>query len=100
MTEKPDTERRRWHVSKEIPLALIVSLLLQTGGIVWWVAKADSRLEDHEGRIEKIEQFENDRRSGDSVIADRLNRIIERLVRIETRLDYQPKSEPKETYDR
>lgn len=35
----------RWHVGREIPLALIVALLLQTGGWVWWAATQSAKLD-------------------------------------------------------
>lgn len=35
----------RWHVGKEIPLALIVMLMLQTGGWVWWAATQSAKLD-------------------------------------------------------
>lgn len=39
------TDRReRWHVGKEIPLALVALIVGQTLTIVWWSAKIDSRV--------------------------------------------------------
>jgi hypothetical protein len=35
----------RWHVGREIPLALIIALLLQTGGWVWWAATQSAKLD-------------------------------------------------------
>jgi hypothetical protein len=42
MTEETD---HQWHLDKKVPLALIVTLLLQSGAFIWWAAKADNRLE-------------------------------------------------------
>lgn len=39
---QPDT---RWHVGREIPIALIVALFLQTGGWVWWAATQSAKLD-------------------------------------------------------
>ncbi len=39
----PRTER--WHVGKEIPLALIAALFLQTGGWIWWAATQSAKLD-------------------------------------------------------
>ena len=33
-----------WHLDKRIPIALIVTLLLQFGFAVWWASQADSRM--------------------------------------------------------
>lgn len=35
-------ERRGWHVGREIPVALLVTLVLQTGGFIWWMSKIDA----------------------------------------------------------
>lgn len=29
-------EKRRWHLGKEIPISVLLVLLLQTAGIIWW----------------------------------------------------------------
>jgi hypothetical protein len=42
MTEETD---HHWHLDKRVPLALMVTLALQSGAFVWWAAKADNRLE-------------------------------------------------------
>lgn len=41
MTARPE----RWHVGKEIPLALIFALFLQTAGWVWWAATQSAKLD-------------------------------------------------------
>lgn len=38
-------EKERWHVGKEIPLAIIVSLMLQTGGVVWWASSLSTKMD-------------------------------------------------------
>lgn len=38
MESNDDMDRRSWHVGKEIPLAMLLGLLLQTAGVVWWAA--------------------------------------------------------------
>lgn len=35
----------RWHVGREIPIALIVALCLQTGGGIWWASSMSSKLD-------------------------------------------------------
>lgn len=46
---------KRWHVSRGIPLGLIFSLasffLLQTGGVIWFFAHQDSRID----AVEKVQ---------------------------------------------
>jgi hypothetical protein len=60
---------REWHLDKKVPLALIVTLLLQSGAFIWWAAKADNRIDNLE------------RTSALSAP------VIERVVRLETKVD-------------
>ena len=39
-----ESERRNWHVGKEVPIATIVVLLLQTAGVVWWAASINAEV--------------------------------------------------------
>lgn len=41
---KPE-EPSKWHVDRTIPLALIIALLTQTAGAVWWARGIDARIE-------------------------------------------------------
>ena len=34
----------QWHLDKKVPIAVIVTILLQTGAIIWWAAGASERL--------------------------------------------------------
>lgn len=35
----------RWHVGKEIPIALILMLLVQSGGAIWWAATQSAKMD-------------------------------------------------------
>lgn len=39
-------EKDRWHVGKEIPLALIFAMLTQTAVGVWWAATQSAKLDN------------------------------------------------------
>jgi hypothetical protein len=41
-----------WTVDRRIPLALILAIVVQTGGIVWWAASASERLNNLEKKVE------------------------------------------------
>ncbi len=58
-----------WHLDKRVPIALIITLLIQAGGAVWWAATTS-------GRISAIEQLVS------SSITGRLNRIEDKLDRL------------------
>ncbi len=60
---KPDAVDREWHLDKKVPIALIATLLLQTGGLVWWARGLDARVaaleKGDETRITKDTQLNN-----------------------------------------
>lgn len=57
------SEDREWHLDKKVPIALIFSIVVQTGVIVWWGARLDARVgnleKGDEGRISQISQLTN-----------------------------------------
>lgn len=59
----PDNDNR-WHLDRRVPIALVVALLAQTGGFVWWAATLTIR-------VEQLEQSS----AGISARADRLTRV-------------------------
>lgn len=64
-----DQSDTRWHVDRKIPLALIFTIFIQTGGVVWWGASISARIETLEKRADSAAP------QGD------------RLTRVEVRLD-------------
>ena len=42
MTDKPDS----WRVGKEIPLVVIITLVVQLGGIVWFASSISTKLDN------------------------------------------------------
>jgi hypothetical protein len=60
---------RRWQIDKHIPLALIMTIVLQTATIVWWAAGINHEVADLKQR------------------ALSASTQPERIVRLETRLD-------------
>lgn len=65
--KKPDDTG--WHLDKKVPVAIILTLAIQTGGIVWWGATTSERLNTLE-------------RSAAAAAAQ-----PERLAKVETRLE-------------
>jgi hypothetical protein len=49
MSDEWDGQTRRqtdrWHIGKEVPLAVLFMLLLQTGGGIWWLAQMSSKID-------------------------------------------------------
>lgn len=44
-------ERRLWHIGKEIPLAIIVAIGLQTFGVVWWFANLSAKVDNIDAKV-------------------------------------------------
>ncbi len=44
-----------WHLDKRVPIALIISLAVQTAGMVWWAASISSRVDEQSRRVGALE---------------------------------------------
>lgn len=63
-----DPANANWHLDKRIPIALIVTIILQSAAAIWWAARVDQRVTAIERHV--------DRRAGDG---DRVTRLEEKL---------------------
>lgn len=52
--ERP--ERDRWHVGKEVPLALIFGMLVQTAAAIWWARGQVAMDENLNQRVSALER--------------------------------------------
>lgn len=69
-----------WHLSKSVPVTLIIGLTLQAGGVVWMFSQMSSDIDNNSKRIERLDaQVEE--------ISDTAQAQAVQLGRIETRLD-------------
>lgn len=72
-----DTQaENHWHLDKRVPIALIVTILMQTAGMGIWVGSIQARVEANERAI-----------MDNADTAERLARIEAILERVERRLD-------------
>jgi hypothetical protein len=70
----------RWMLDKRIPITLLVTLLLQAGATIWWAAGQDRADTFHDTRLSALEYQQSRFLDTQSLIADRLARIEERLI--------------------
>lgn len=77
-----NTDDGRWHADKRIPIALIITILMQTAGGVWWAATTESRV----GVLEKWVEDNKTVSKELTVIRTKQDNITEMLRRIEQRL--------------
>lgn len=72
-------DQSRWHLDKRVPIALILTIMMQTIGVVWYVSKLDSR-------VMALESFAADNKgvlTDSAVLRTRLDNIERSLLRIE-----------------
>lgn len=67
-----DTSDSSWHLDRKVPVAIIMTLLLQTSGIIWWGATATERLGALERKVELA-----------APQADRLTKVETRLEAVQ-----------------
>lgn len=48
------THSSGWQVDRKIPLATVLTLLLQTGGVVWWASSTNTRLSNVEAQVSLV----------------------------------------------
>lgn len=85
-----DDRTERWHIGKEIPLAVLLMLFVQTGGGIWWLAQVSAKIDY---AIQTMEEFkrerytrEDARRDGDLMV-NRIEAQRARDLEHERRLD-------------
>jgi len=47
-----DKSDQGWHLDRKIPIAIIITIMAQTGAIVWWAASAEARLNTLEHTVQ------------------------------------------------
>lgn len=85
MATRDAGDKEPWHLDKKVPIALIIAIMVQTGGALWWTSKLDSRIEtverhvadtkDDAARLVRLEAFRDN-------LGNRLDRIEAKLDRL------------------
>jgi hypothetical protein len=73
-------EREPWHLDKKVPLALIMTMFLQTIGIIWWAASLSTRVDHQERQIVGLVQAEQQTKLEARRIGEWLSRVDERIA--------------------
>lgn len=68
--EEEQINSNKWHVGKEIPIAVLLMLALQTGGGIWWAASLSQKLDY---AITSIEEIKRERYTKDDAQRDLTN---------------------------
>lgn len=72
--------REPWHLDRRVPIALIITLAVQTAGMIWWAAQLSSSVENHDRRIASLEASDLRRGQEAQRVAEALARLDERMV--------------------
>lgn len=90
MTNEDEQKERgkRWHVGKEIPIALIAGLFIQTAGLIWGASALFSRVDyiERASSVAMVAQVTIDKRQDDDARRSE-DRIVAQLDKINTKLD-------------
>lgn len=78
----PSAADRQWHLDKKVPLALIVTIILQTAGMVWWAASLNSDVRYLTDRVQRAETTLERESVTNRGISDRLIRVEEGIKAI------------------
>lgn len=76
----------RWHMGKEIPIVLVLAVLLQTAGGIWWMAQLSSKIDN---AIVNIGEFKTERYTREDARRDRelLEQKLEALRAVDREFD-------------
>lgn len=79
----------RWHLDRKVPIAIIVTIVIQTGTIVWWAASTSERLSYLERR-ETQTAPQADRLTRVEVQMEAIREGIARIERLMQRQESRP----------
>jgi hypothetical protein len=74
--EEQSPHDRHWHLDKRVPLALIMTIVIQTAGLVWWASSLSER-------VNSLERT----REATAPQADRLTRVEVKLEGVQSGID-------------
>ena len=74
--EEQPLQEQQWHLDKRVPLALILTIAIQTAGLVWWASSLSER-------VNSLERT----REATAPQADRLTRVEVKLEGVQSGID-------------
>ena len=77
--DKP-TSVEPWHLDRKVPLALIVTMAIQTLGVIWWAASLSTRVDHQERQIDSLVAAEQQTKQEARRIGEWLSRVDERIA--------------------
>jgi hypothetical protein len=83
-----DERTERWHVGKEVPLAMIAGMLLQTGGVIWWAASLSVKIDYVSAQIIELKsekQININAQRDVALATQRIDELDRRVINLEKR---------------
>jgi TolA-binding protein len=84
-----EVDATAWHLDKRIPIALIVSLIIQTGVATWWMADLSNRVDTatasniaQDARIVAVENSANAQQVAAATIAAQIGAMRESITEL------------------
>lgn len=71
-----------WHLDKRVPIALILTVLLQTLSIVWWASNMTARVASVEREVAVLVQKDSQRYDDARRMSEQIARLDERLSQL------------------
>lgn len=83
----------QWHLDKRVPLALIVTIIIQSAGVTWWASQMNERMIQVERRLagfavrnDATDERVNRQSSQIAVLTEQVSNTNKALERVEIQL--------------
>lgn len=76
-----------WHLDRRVPVALIVTILMQTAAAIWWASALSQRMTTVEADTAALAAIESERDARIRALELGASRTDERLITIQTALN-------------
>lgn len=76
-----------WKIDKHINVSVLLVVIIQFAGFIYWVSTVDSNMKAQEGRIGKLEQWQIGRNAANLGITERISSTEANVKNINTNLN-------------
>jgi len=79
--------KEQWHLSKSVPVSILLALVLQAGAFVWTISSMQGNVDRNTQDIKRVAEEVKTIQVSSSEQAQQLARIEERLLGVQTSID-------------
>lgn len=87
-------EKESWHVGKEIPIAMIFTIALQTAGLIWWAATITSKVDSLSYQVASLTEdkyTQHDAIRDQALASERLNNMKQSVDQLKEEMKWLSK---------